>query len=153
MLTVNGNDLRVAPVEYKLDWRSGCVISVKGLPDECDREAILSAVKAYIGEKVSVRADYSRGMKDGAIRFDQPNDRIRSLANELNEGNVTINDKKVDSASILEGDEEETYYNEYIALRNKTKKPRVRGNKKRIKKPRVRGNKRRMKMCRLLRKN
>ena len=141
VLTVNGNDLRVAPVEYKLDWRSGCVISVKGLPDECDREAILSAVKAYIGEKVSVRADYSRGMKDGAIRFDQPNDRIRSLANELNEGNVTINDKKVDSASILEGDEEETYYNEYIAL--KTKIMQERGNKKRTKKPQVRGNKRR----------
>ena len=104
---------------FNIEWKSGCVISVKGLPDDCDREAILAAAKAFIGEEVSIRADYSRGMKDGAIRFDQPNERIRSLANELNEGNVTINDKKVDSASVLEGEEEEKYYVNYIAFRNK----------------------------------
>ena len=115
--------------EFKLDWRSGCVISVKGLPDDCDREAILSAVEAFMGEKVSVHADYSRGAKDGAIRFNEPNENIRPLANELNEGNVTINNKKVGSAFVLEGEEEKKYYDDYIAHRTKIKQER--GKKKR----------------------
>ena len=115
----------------KLEWKSGCVISVKGLPDDCDREAILSTVEAFIGGEVSVRADYSRGKTDGAIQFGEPNEKIRSLANELNEGNITINDKKVDSASVLEGDEEEKYYDDYCAFR--TNILQERGKKKRKK--------------------
>lgn len=110
---------KIEEIEFKLDWKPNCVISVKGLPDDCDREAILTAVKSFIGEDVSVRADYSRGLKDGAIRFDEPNDKIAALANEIKEGKITINGEKVDTASVLEGEEEQKYYDDYIAFRTK----------------------------------
>ncbi len=111
---------QIEAIQFELDWKPGCVISIKGLPDNCDREMILAAVKSFMGgDDVIVRADYSRGQKDGAIRFDEPNEKISSLAVELKEGKITIGDEKVQSASILEGEEEKKYYDEYIAFRTK----------------------------------
>jgi len=111
---------KIEAIEFKLDWKPGCVISMKGLPDSCDREMILTAVKGFLGDDdVTVRADYSRGQKDGAVRFDEPNEKITSLALELKEGKVTIGDGKVESASVLDGDEEKKYYDDYIAFRTK----------------------------------
>ena len=106
-------------IEFKLDWNPGCVVSIKGLPDDCDREAILAAVRGSMGDDVPVRADYSRGQKDGAVRFDQPSEKISILAAEVNEGKITVNGTKVESASVLEGDDEKKYYDDYIAFRTK----------------------------------
>lgn len=109
----------IEAIQFKLDWKPGCVISVKGLPDNCDREAIISAAKGFLGDAITVRADYSRGLKDGAIRFDEPNDKISALATELQDGKVTVGGEKIDSATVLEGDDEKKYYDEYIAFRTK----------------------------------
>ena len=109
----------IEAIEFKLDWKPGCVISVKGLPENCDREAIISAAKGFLGDEITVRADYSRGLKDGAIRFDAPNDKISALATELQDGKVTVGGEKIDSATVLEGDDEKKYYDEYIAFRTK----------------------------------
>mmetsp|Transcript_22578 Transcript_22578/g.33771 ORF Transcript_22578/g.33771 Transcript_22578/m.33771 type:complete len:378 (+) Transcript_22578:195-1328(+) len=111
---------QIEAIQFKLDWKPGCVISVKGLPDNCDREMILAAVKSFMGDgEITVRADYSRGQKDGAVRFDEPNEKISSLALELKEGKITIGEEKVQSASVLEGEEEKKYYDDYIAFRTK----------------------------------
>lgn len=109
----------IEAIEFKLDWKPGCVISVKGLPENCDREAIITAARGFLGDGISVRADYSRGLKDGAIRLDEPNDKLTTLATELNDGKVTVSGEKVDSATLLEGDDEKKYYDEYIAFRTK----------------------------------
>lgn len=113
----NEEQIKIDEIKYELDWKPGCVISCKGLPDDCDREAILTAVRGFMGEEVTAFADYSRGQKDGVIRFDEPSDKIASLAADVNEGKVTVNGVKVESASVLEGDDEKKYYNEYIAFR------------------------------------
>mmetsp|Transcript_31697 Transcript_31697/g.36971 ORF Transcript_31697/g.36971 Transcript_31697/m.36971 type:complete len:375 (-) Transcript_31697:53-1177(-) len=127
-------------IEFKMDWKPGCVIQLKGLPSDCDREAILSAVKGFIGDDVNVRADYSRGMKDGAIRFDEPNEKIATLATELGEGKVTIGVEKVESATLLEGDEEKKYYEDYIAFRTKQMRANAEEKLQRKKKQRGRRN-------------
>lgn len=103
-------------VEFKLDWKKGCVIVVKGMPEGCDREKILEAVKSLIDD-VPARADYSRGDKDGKIRFNEPNEKIAELSSKLNDGSITIGGAKVESATILEGEGEEAYYKDYIAFR------------------------------------
>lgn len=103
-------------VEFKLDWKKGCVIEVKGMPEGCDREKILEAVKSLMDD-VQARADYSRGDKDGKIRFNEPNEKIAELSSKLNDGSITIGDAKVESAAILEGEAEEAYYKDYIAFR------------------------------------
>jgi len=105
--------------EFKLDWKKGCVISLKGLPEGCDREQILAAVKETVGQDARVRADYSRGQKDGAIRFEQPNEKIAELATKLTDGSITVGSCKVESASILEGEDEDKYYKDYITFRTK----------------------------------
>jgi len=103
-------------VEFKLDWKKGCVIVVKGMPEGCDREKILEAVKSIIDD-VQARADYSRGDKDGKIRFNEPNEKIAELSSKLNDGSITIGGAKVESATILDGEDEEAYYKDYIAFR------------------------------------
>jgi RNA recognition motif-containing protein len=109
----------IEAIEFKLEWKPACVISLKGLPDNCDREAIITAVKGFMGDDITVRADYSRGMKDGAVRFDFPDEKINALANEMKEGKITISGEKVESATVLEGDAEKKYYDDYIAFRTK----------------------------------
>ena len=127
---------RAAPVEvpeFTLDWKKGCVISIKGVPEGCDREGILAAVKSFMGDDIEVRADFSRGQKDGAIRFDEPNEKISELSSKLNEGTITISQEKLESAVVLDGEDEEEYYKNYIAFRNKQLKMRAEGNQQRKK--------------------
>jgi len=119
-------------VEFKLDWKKGCVVSLEGLPEGCDREMILEVVKKFVGEDVEARADYSRGEKDGKIRFNEPNDKIAELASKLNDGSANIGVSKVEKASVLEGEAEEKYYVDYIAFR--TKQMREKGQEKRQRK-------------------
>lgn len=106
-------------IDFKLDWKKGCVISVKGLPDGCDRETILASVTEVVGKDVKFRADYSRGQKDGAIRFEQPNEKIAELAAKMKDGTVMVKGCKVESATVIDGEDEEKYYKEYIAFKTK----------------------------------
>ena len=120
------------PVEFKpyeLEWEKGRVISVKGVPEECDREKILAAIGSFFGEntedvneKLSAYVDYSRGQTDAAIRFKEGNDKIAELASKLNDGSVKVGEGSVASASILEGEEEETYYKNFIDFKNKQRR-------------------------------
>ena len=59
-----------APVEakeYKMEWKPGCVISLKGIPASCDREAIKDAVAKGLATDdkelldKGIYADFSRG--------------------------------------------------------------------------------------------
>lgn len=109
----------IEAIEFKLDWRSGCVINLEGLPEGCDREMLIDVVKKHVGEDVEARADYSRGEKDGKIRFSEPNDKIAELASKLNDGSVQVGDSKVEKAAVLEGEAEKEYYEKYIAFRTK----------------------------------
>lgn len=132
------NKAELDAIEFKLDWKPKCVVSIKGMPDGCDREKILEAVKTFVGDDdICVRVDYSRGQKDGAIRFDEPIDKIGALATGLNGGEITIDGTKVESAALLEGDEENTYYKNYIEFR--TKQLRTRAEEKQQRK-RFKGN-------------
>lgn len=109
----------IEAIEFKLDWKKGCVVSLEGVPDGCDREAILAAVKKYVAEDAEARADYSRGNKDGKIRFNEPTDKIADFVSKLNDGSATLGESKIEKASILGGEEEEKYYADYIAFRTK----------------------------------
>lgn len=112
-------------IEFKLEWKKGCVIKLHGLAEGTDREKIIAVSKSVVGEDAEVRADYNRGDKDGKIRFGDHSDKIAELATKLNDGSATIGDTKVESASIMEGEEEEKYYAEYIALRTKQLRDRA----------------------------
>jgi hypothetical protein len=45
---------------------------------------LLDVVKKNVGEGIKARADYSRGDKDGKIRFSEPSDKISEFATQLN---------------------------------------------------------------------
>jgi len=111
-------------IEFTLDWKKGCVIALEGLPDGCDREMLLGAVKKYVGEDVEARADYSRGDKDGKIRFNEPND-IAEFVLKLSDGSATLGDFKVEKASVMEGEDEEKYFKNYIEFRTKQMKEKA----------------------------
>jgi hypothetical protein len=111
--------------EFTVDWKPGCVIQVKGLGESCDREAIRAAVAKGLEmtEEETVEkgiyADYSRGQTGGAIRFNEPSDSISALVTKLASGDVEIAGAKVESASILEGEEEQKYWANFIEFKNK----------------------------------
>jgi hypothetical protein len=66
-----------------------------------------------------IYADYSRGQTDGAIRFKEPSDSISALVTKLASGHVEIAGIKVESASILDGEEEQKYWANFIEFKNK----------------------------------
>ena len=113
-------------IDFKMDWKPNCVIRLKGLAENCDREAILDAVASAMGttvEEVSgkkkVRADFSRGQTDGAIRFEEPDDVVGDVVKKLKDGDVKIAGAKVEEAFLLEGDEEKKYWDDFIEFRKK----------------------------------
>lgn len=117
--------------EFKIDWKPGCVIRIKGLAENCDREAILGAVMKGLGisekelKDTGIYADFSRGQTEGAIRFNEPADSIATLATKLASGEVQVADAKVESAEIIEGDEETKYWADFIEFKNKQIKHRA----------------------------
>lgn len=118
----------IEAIKFSLDWKKGCIIALKGLPEGCDREKILQTVKMFFGDiDVSFRADYSRGQKNGAIRFEEFHEKISDLASKLNDNIVLICGEKIESASIMEGEEEEKYYKEFIAFRTKQMRSKEEG--------------------------
>ena len=123
----NENDTKGSadPPSFNFDWKPNCVIRLEGLPDSCDREAILSAVATGLGvdeEAVKSRkiyADFSRGQTEGAIRFPDSDDAIPQLAQKLKSGDLEISSTKVGDARILEGEEEKKYWDDFIEFKNK----------------------------------
>eukprot|EP00548_Thalassiothrix_antarctica_P021079 CAMPEP_0194193956 /NCGR_PEP_ID=MMETSP0154-20130528/75319_1 /TAXON_ID=1049557 /ORGANISM="Thalassiothrix antarctica, Strain L6-D1" /LENGTH=484 /DNA_ID=CAMNT_0038918339 /DNA_START=45 /DNA_END=1497 /DNA_ORIENTATION=+ len=112
-------ELESPPIEFKLDWKPGCVIELKGLDTKtCDRESIRAAAKL---ENNDSYADYSRGQSDGAIRFSEPSDEIKKLADKLNTGEIKITNSAVLSARVLEGEEEQSYWKKFIEIKTKHK--------------------------------
>ena len=117
--------------EFKIDWKPGCVIRIKGLAESCDREAIRDAVAKALGmtdkelKDIGMYADFSRGQTEGAIRFNEPLGSIGDLVAKLASGEIEIAGAKVESASLLEGDEESKYWAEFIEFKNKQIKQRA----------------------------
>ncbi|GAX12171.1 lupus La protein [Fistulifera solaris] len=114
--------------EFVLDWKPGCVIRLEGLSvEECDREAILDAVAEGLSITVDevkerkIYADYSRGQENGAIRFPDVADDIKTLCEKFASGDVKVKGAVVKVAKILEGDEETTYWNDFIEFKKKQK--------------------------------
>jgi len=121
--------------KFTLDWKPKCVIKLHGLPEGCDREAMLYAIAKGLDislEEVKTRkiyVDYSRGQKDGAIRFPEQSDDIVEISKKLKNGELMVMDAKVEEAIILEGEEEKKYWNEFIAFKNKQMIQRAEGKK------------------------
>jgi hypothetical protein len=113
------------PVKYVVDWKPGCVLKLKGLPENCDREALLDAMAEGLKTTVEevrnqrIYADYSRGHSDGAIRFQEPSDTIADLVKKFNDGELKVMDGKVEETKILEGDEEKKYWDDFIEFKTK----------------------------------
>jgi hypothetical protein len=112
---------------FSFEWKPGCVIQLKGLPDDCDREAIIAVVARGLDTTVDdvknkkVYADYSRGQKDGAIRFAEP-EGVADLCAKISSGDLKFGDAKIESAHVLDGDDEKKYWDEFIAFKNKQMK-------------------------------
>mmetsp|Transcript_27568 Transcript_27568/g.75219 ORF Transcript_27568/g.75219 Transcript_27568/m.75219 type:complete len:435 (+) Transcript_27568:288-1592(+) len=126
--------------KFTFDWKPGCVIKIKGLPKECDREALLAAIGKALdisADEVKARkiyVDYSRGQTDGAIRFPEQSDTVADVAKKLKDGELMILDAKVEDASILEGEDEKKYWGDFIEFKTKQMIQRAeekkRGNKR-----------------------
>jgi len=106
---------------FDIVWKEGCVIRIEGLPEECDREAIQEAVQ---DEKKLLYYDYSKGQENGAIRFAEPSDKVKELANKLNNGEIKIKNQAVKSAKVLEGDEEKEYWQKVVEWKRKQRQQR-----------------------------
>jgi RNA binding motif len=125
--------------EFTIDWKQGCVVSLKGLPEACDREAILDAVMAACDltkeamKEKKIYADYSRGQKDGAVRFPET-DLTKMFTEKVKSGDVKIGDTRLEQATVLEGDEEKKYWDDFVQFKKQQIKHRQdekKGRKKR----------------------
>ena len=111
--------------KFTIEWKPNCVIKVSGLPEGCDREAMLRTISKGLDvslEDIKARkiyVDYSRGQKDGAIRFPEQSDDVGEISKKLKTGELMIMDTKVEDAFVLEGEEETKYWDEFIAFKNK----------------------------------
>jgi len=111
--------------KFTLDWKPGCVIKVRGLPEGCDREAMLGAIGKGLDispDDVKARkiyVDYSRGQTDGAIRFPEQSDSVAEVCKKMKDGELMILDTKVEEALILEGEEEKKYWEDFVEFKNK----------------------------------
>ena len=111
---------------FTIEWQPGCVVSLKSLPENCDREAILDVAMAACEltedemKEKKVYADYSRGQKDGALRFPDPQLAKKMLDKVKSETDgVELAGAKWNDASLLEGDAEKKYWEEFIEFKKK----------------------------------
>lgn len=105
--------------------KNDVVISLKGLVDGCDRDDIQESISNnFEGNKF--RIDYSKGLKDGYIRFfnNCNREKILELATNLKAGKIQICGHVVDDAYVLANEEEEQYWKQ----RNEFKKKRAQHN-------------------------
>lgn len=129
--------------KYTVDWKPGCVIKMEGLSDTCDREQILDAVAKGMDKSVDdikemkLYVDFSRGQKDGCIRFPEP-DQVTAVFNKLQSGELEVAGAKVDTVTVLEGDVEKKYWDDFMAFKSKQLRQREEENKGRNKKKKFR---------------
>ncbi|GMI48680.1 hypothetical protein TrCOL_g12496 [Triparma columacea] len=96
-----------------LQWEKNCVIAFTRFPPEIQREDIKEAFSTIDGVNADdVYVDYSRGCKDGAVRFSKTFDTITDVAAKFDKGEVKIKGEPVGSACVLLGEEEEKYWEE-----------------------------------------
>ena len=120
---------REKSTDFDFEWKPGCVIRLEGLSaEDCDREALLDAVAEGLSttadeaaKERKIYADYSRGQEIGAIRFPDVADDIKTLCDKFASGDVKVKGTAVKAARILEGDEETTYWNDFIEFKKKQK--------------------------------
>jgi RNA recognition motif-containing protein len=121
----SGDEPEKETPKFVFDWKPGCVIKVRGLSEGCDREALLSAIGKALDISIDdvkerkIYVDYSRGQKDGAIRFPEPSDSVAELAKNLKEGKVTVCDDSVEDAVVLDGEDEKKYWEDFIEFKTK----------------------------------
>ncbi|KAL3777243.1 hypothetical protein ACHAW5_000057 [Stephanodiscus triporus] len=120
-------DAKFEPIT--LDWETGCVIALAGLDAaSCDRESIRDAVSEILGVTTDVKTsglyvDYNRGATTGNLRLKSPKpEEMKELVSKLTDGSLLVANAKVESAKILEGEEEEKYYENFIAWLNTRKR-------------------------------
>ena len=95
----------------QIEWEPNCVIALGALPEGTDRESIKVVFENVDGVALDdIYVDYSRGMKDGFVRFPKTFDKIADIAAQLAKGDIKINGGTVESASVLSGDEEVNYW-------------------------------------------
>lgn len=118
---------------FTLDWKPGCVLQLAGLPEKCDREAILEAMQEAIGtsekiDKKTVVVDFSRGQPKGYVQFRQessPEAMAKAVCAKVQDGSVQVAGSKPEDVCILEGDEEKEYYKKYVEFKNnRNKRPK-----------------------------
>ena len=120
--------------KFSVDWKPGCVIKLEGLAEACDREQILEAVATGLNKdaesvkEMKVYADYSRGQPHGCIRFLTP-ESVPEILEKLQSGDLHVAGAKVEKASILEGDEEKQYWEDFMEF--KTRQLRQRNDERR----------------------
>eukprot|EP00578_Thalassiosira_sp_NH16_P015902 CAMPEP_0181113018 /NCGR_PEP_ID=MMETSP1071-20121207/20119_1 /TAXON_ID=35127 /ORGANISM="Thalassiosira sp., Strain NH16" /LENGTH=582 /DNA_ID=CAMNT_0023197019 /DNA_START=52 /DNA_END=1800 /DNA_ORIENTATION=+ len=129
-----GSDVKEEEIKFEpitMEWEKGCVISLAGLSSEsCDRESIRDAVSSILDVSTDVKTsglyvDYNRGESAGKLRLKVPKpDHMKELVEKLNGGDILIANSKVESAKILEGEEEEEYWKEFVAWMNRRKRMR-----------------------------
>ncbi|KAL7483990.1 hypothetical protein ACHAW6_009638 [Cyclotella cf. meneghiniana] len=126
-------DDKEVEVEFEpviVDWEKGCVIALGGLK-KCDRESIREAVSDILGVTKDVKnsglyVDYNRGDTVGKLRMKDASKsaEMKELVDKLSDGTVLIAGDKVESAKILEGEEEEEYWKKFIDFLNNRKRQR-----------------------------
>jgi len=115
----------MSPVKRTME--KGCVVSITGLGGACTRED----VKAACGEEDQIAyVDYFRGNEGAQVRFRSPEAATLGLAKLEGSGEeLEIGGCKVDKVKLLEGDEEQQYWEKtWASMAEK----RVSGNKRRF---------------------
>lgn len=102
-------------------WVPGCIISIEGLPYNCTREKISEAISSFIELNTDILVDYSHGLNFAHIRFKEKSLKIAKIVEKLLDGSAKIDGSTVRKAYILNGIEEEKYYNEFFTFKNKQK--------------------------------
>ena len=128
---------------FDIKWQKECVIKIDGVPEGSDRESIRDGLREALKDievdaDKDIYIDFSRGQTSGAIRFDEPNEKIISIVEKLVNGEIKF-DGPVESAKLLEAEEEEEYWNKFIAFKRNQLKQRKIENRSKFKK----GNKKR----------
>jgi len=109
--------------EFKLEWNPGCALRIEGLSSDGTREAMLEACAQALGIDLTelkqrrIFTDYERGQQTGFLQFKDAEE-TKTVSTKLSSGDVKVSGAAVGSTRILEGEEEEEYWEDYIGRRN-----------------------------------
>ena len=126
---------------FTMEWKKNCVIKLEGLAESCDREKMLEAVAKGMDKDVQevkdmrVYVDFSRGQTDGCIRFMDPA-QVPDVLAKLKSGELHVAGAAVPTVCLLEGQEEEQYWQDFMDFKTKQMRQRHEEKKARRKKHR-----------------